>query len=100
MTQSQSEKIKDLQEKIKIKELESKLASGPSSKKEWFILFICWFLFGLLGVHRFYAGRIVTGIIWALTCGCFGIGYLIDFVLIITGNFRDSDRRKIPYKQI
>ena len=31
MTQSQSQKLKDLEEKVKIKELESKLESGPSS---------------------------------------------------------------------
>ena len=99
MTQSQSQKVKDLEEKVKIKELEAKLESGPSSEKEWFILFICWFLFGFFGVHRFYAGRIGTGIIWALTFGCFMIGYLVDFILIVMGNFRDSDHRKITYKK-
>lgn len=43
---------------------------------------IAWVLltfFGLLGVHRMYMGKWITGIVYLLTAGLFGIGYLYDF---------------------
>jgi TM2 domain-containing membrane protein YozV len=39
-------------------------------------------LFGICGLHRFYAGQIVWGIVYLCTFGLFGIGQLIDLVLV------------------
>ncbi len=55
---------------------------------------LCFFL-GALGVHRFYVGKIGTGILMILTLGGFGIWQIIDFVIIVVGQFRDKERRLI-----
>ena len=52
-------------------------------------LLLCIFL-GWLGVHRFYVGKIGTGILSLLTFGGLGIWSLIDFVRIAVGSFKDS----------
>lgn len=53
-------------------------------------LLLCFFLGGL-GIHRFYAGKIGTGILMFFTFGGFGIWILIDFIMIIIGKFTDKD---------
>lgn len=46
-----------------------------------YALWALW-LVGVAGIHRFYAGRYVTGVIWLLTWGLLGLGQLIDLFLI------------------
>jgi len=61
-----------------------------SPKSRWLAALLC-FLFGVLGVHRFYTGKIGSGILWLLTGGMFGIGWFVDLLVILTGGFKDSD---------
>ncbi|WBF60764.1 TM2 domain-containing protein [Propionibacterium freudenreichii] len=57
-------------------------------------MLLCIFLGGL-GVHRFYAVKVGTGIVWLLTAGCLGIGWIVDIIMIATGSFRDINNRPI-----
>jgi TM2 domain-containing membrane protein YozV len=65
------------------------LKMGKSSKSKVTAALLSFFL-GWIGVHRFYVGKIGTGIIWFFTAGCFGIGNLIDFIMILCGKFTDK----------
>ena len=54
---------------------------------EWLItLALCFFL-GMLGVHRFYNGKIGTGILMIVTFGGLGIWAFIDFIIVLFGKF-------------
>ena len=54
-------------------------------------MFLFCFFLGTFGAHRFYAGKILTGILMLLTFGGFGIWWLIDIIVIVFGGFRDAD---------
>ena len=61
-----------------------------SKENKWLIcLLLCWFL-GVFGVHRFYTGHIGIGVVQFITLGGCGIWTLIDFIIIVTGNFKDA----------
>jgi TM2 domain-containing membrane protein YozV len=49
------------------------------------------FFLGGLGIHRFLAGKVGTGIIWLITGGVFGIGWLVDFIQVCLGKFTKKD---------
>ena len=60
-----------------------------SGKSKVTALILC-ILLGEFGVHRFYVGKIGTGLLWLFTLGLFGIGWLVDVVSILLGHFTDS----------
>ncbi|MBE0534694.1 MAG: protein kinase [Phycisphaerae bacterium] len=70
------------------------LPRDVSDKKRVLALILAGLIFfGFGGLHRFYVGKIWTGLLWFFTWGLFGIGQLIDAILILTGGFRDKQGR-------
>lgn len=66
-----------------------------ASSKDWTAtLLLCLFL-GSLGVHRFYVGKVGTGVLQLITLGACGIWTVIDFIIIAVGNFTDGDGKLI-----
>ena len=70
-------------------------ASHPKSDTHSIVVgYLCW-LFGFLGMHRFYYGKPITGTIWFFTGGVFLIGWIID-VFLIPSMDEHADRRYVP----
>jgi TM2 domain-containing membrane protein YozV len=61
-----------------------------SPKSRLAALLLCIFV-GWLGVHRFYVGKIGTGILQLITAGGLGVWMLVDLILIVVGSFKDND---------
>jgi hypothetical protein len=64
---------------------------SPCRRSTALLLAIIGPMFGLCGLQRFYVGKIGWGIVWLFTWGLFGIGQLIDIILIAAGQFKDRD---------
>lgn len=65
------------------------------SEKSWVATLLLCFFLGVFGVHRFYVGKVGTGVVMLLTLGAFGIWALIDFIIIICGSFKDNEGKVI-----
>lgn len=59
-----------------------------SSKNKTVAMVLCIFL-GYLGCHYFYVGKAGMGVLYLLTMGLFGIGWIVDIIRIAGGSFKD-----------
>jgi hypothetical protein len=82
---------KESQRIIKALELES----ASSSEKDWVVTLVLSFLLGGLGIDRFYSGSVLLGVLKLFTLGGLGLWWLIDLIMLITGNYKDGDGNPI-----
>lgn len=62
-----------------------------SKRPDWLITLLLCFFLGGIGGHRFYAGKIGSGVVQLVTLGGCGIWSLIDLIMILCGKFTDSN---------
>jgi TM2 domain-containing membrane protein YozV len=65
-------------------------APAATGSKSWIAALLLCFFVGSFGVHRFYVGKIGTGILMLITFGGLGLWTLIDFIMIAIGKFSDK----------
>ena len=69
-------------------------SSEISPKSRLVAVLLCFFL-GVFGAHRFYVGKIGTGVLMLVTVGGLGIWALIDLIFVVIGSFRDKEGRLV-----
>jgi len=62
-----------------------------TSEKNFVATLLLCLLLGGIGIHRFYVGKIGTGILQIVTLGGLGIWVLIDLIMIVIGKFTDKE---------
>lgn len=63
----------------------------------WLATLLLCALLGVFGAHRFYLGRVGTGLLMLFTFGGLGIWYLIDLIIVIVGSMRDSNGNLVKH---
>lgn len=57
------------------------------------LVMVIWWFLGVLGIHRFMVGKIWTGLLFLLTGGLFGVGWVWDGIQLALGRFTDAEGR-------
>lgn len=75
---------------------QQEMQSIPGVKqKNWLATFLLCAFFGLLGIHRFYTGYLVIGVVQLLTFGGCGLWALIDYIMLLVNKFNDKDEQPL-----
>ena len=72
------------------------LANAKSDKSNVTALLLCFFL-GFMGAHRFYVGKIGTGVLQLVTLGGLGFWALIDMIIIVVQKFTDKEGNTLMF---
>jgi TM2 domain-containing membrane protein YozV len=78
-----------------VSEIPPRAALAHATDKRILPAFVLCLVFGVFGAHRFYVGKVGTGVLQLVTLGGLGIWFLIDLILIATGAFRDGEGNRI-----
>lgn len=76
-------------------QMSSQSAMAATNGKDFMKVFFLAFVFGFLGVDRFYVNKVGTGILKLITGGGVGIWVLIDLILIVKGSYTDKQGNKL-----
>ncbi|MBN1125229.1 MAG: TM2 domain-containing protein [Sedimentisphaerales bacterium] len=71
------------------------MTNGQISDKSGVACLLLLLLLPGLGIHRFFVGKIGSGILFLLTAGGCGIWWLIDLIILVMGNFTDAEGRPV-----
>jgi len=69
--------------------------AAPATDKRILPAALLCFVVGVFGAHRFYVGKIGTAVLMLFTIGGLGLWMLVDFILIVTGSFKDANGVRI-----
>lgn len=69
-----------------------------NSEKDWLITLILSIVVGGFGIDRFYTGSVLLGVLKLVTLGGLGVWWLIDLIMLVTGNYKDGDGNLIAAK--
>ena len=64
--------------------------NGMPQPRSKLVTFLLWYFLGVFGAHRFYLGKVGTGILYLLTAGLFGFGAIFDGIVILCNGTRDK----------
>ena len=67
----------------------------PAEGHSWLVTLLLAVTVGPLGIHRFYVGKIATGLLLLFTAGGFCVIWIIDVIRIVLGGFRDKEGRPL-----
>ncbi|GAB3255346.1 TM2 domain-containing protein [Chitinimonas naiadis] len=70
-------------------------STAPLSPLNGPLLAVLCLFFGVFGAHRFYAGKIKTGIAMLFTFGGLGVWSVVDLLIILFNEFKDLEGRKV-----
>ena len=70
-------------------------AMGGPGQKSWMTTLLLAIFVGWAGVHRFYTGHTLLGVLQLITCGGGGIWQLVDIIFILMGKYTDAQGRPL-----